>query len=135
MLVRVGVFPLVAFTPLLSALIRPAVLSGSRLPCASDFSTILHEEGHHLALRDFDVVHLLKESVLVECLKAKDRRALILKHLLRNGAFDWAATAFDLGSTAAPELKLIATVSASVMHVAYATVWTLDFAGKAAGVQ
>lgn len=128
-------FVLVAFAPGFTAFFRPPVLPGGGFPGACDCRAVLKEKGQHLALRHFNVIHPLKESVLVESVKPQDGRAFAFEDLLRNRTFDRASAAFLLGGTAAPELLDCSAVTPPVVHITESAVRAFDLAREAAGVR
>ena len=83
-LVGIGVFALVPFSPELSALVRPPVGLGGRLPFGGDLVAVVKAEGQGVISDDDNLLNLLAESVLVKFVKAQHLGSGILEHLLRD---------------------------------------------------
>lgn len=82
-LVGIGVLALVSFSPELSALVRPPVGLGGRLPFGRDLVAVVEVEGQGVVSDDDDLLDLLAESVLIKFCKAQHLGSGILEHLLR----------------------------------------------------
>ena len=82
-LVGIGVLALVSFSPELSALVRPPVGLGGRLPFGGDLVAVVKAEDQGVVSDDDDLLNLLAENVLVKLVKAQHLGSGILEHLLR----------------------------------------------------
>lgn len=82
-LVGIGVFALVPFSPELSALVCPPVGLGGRLPFGRDLVAVVEAEGQGVVSDDDNLLDLLAESVLIKFCKAQHLGSGVLEHLLR----------------------------------------------------
>lgn len=126
---------------LLAVFFGPAILVACVRAELPDDGSILHEEVKNVALWHFDMIHLVKEDLLVEFGKAEDLSAGFDQTLLTDAALVRAFrksssfTGFCFLCAANPVFLFITILRTPIVHVADSAVRTFYLAGKAADVQ
>ena len=129
MLVGIGVLALVSFSPELSALVRPPVGLGGRLPFGRDLVAVVEAEGQGVVSDDDDLLDLLAESVLMKFARPNTRQ-WYSEHLLRY-VFEASRRTFLAFRLAGPDVvNLTGGISLSAVAVVLAAAAAGDLGGE-----
>ena len=121
--------------------IRPAVFLCCGYPFLQGRGAIIKMELQNLAFQHLNVIHTLKENVLIKFIQPKRRSAGFTENSLRD-ILVGAATDFFLGGAAAPSDNrivvggsVLGAVTALIAYITASAVAAFELAGKAGNVQ